>query len=100
MMIRVWIKNQQLATLKCRIPSNFLAILVVEYSSSIPYTYRMLLRDYIEKYTNQTAFAVKIEMSRDVVGRWLRKECYPTRASAEKIMKATEGKVTIKDIYA
>lgn len=59
----------------------------------------MLLRDYIEKYTNQTAFAAAIDMSRDVVGRWLRKECYPTRASAEKIMKATGGKVTIKDIY-
>ena len=59
----------------------------------------MLLRDYIEKYTTQTAFARQLEMSRDIVARWLRKECYPTRANADKIMKATGNKVTIKDIY-
>ena len=60
----------------------------------------MLLRDYIEKHTNQKAFAAKIEMSRDIVARWLRKECYPTRKTAQKIVNATGGKVTIKDIYA
>lgn len=59
----------------------------------------MLLRDYIEKYTTQLAFAKEIGMSRDIVARWLRKECYPTRASADKIMKATGDKVGIKDIY-
>jgi transcriptional regulator with XRE-family HTH domain len=60
----------------------------------------MTLREYLEANDiTQGAFAKKLRMSRDIVVRWLRGECYPRPHTARKIVRLTDNQVTLVDIY-
>jgi DNA-binding transcriptional regulator YdaS (Cro superfamily) len=60
----------------------------------------MLLGDYLVKHNiEQQTFAASIGVNASSVCRWLTGERTPRAAQAKKIVAATDGRVTLKDIF-
>jgi transcriptional regulator with XRE-family HTH domain len=60
----------------------------------------MTINEYLKSEgVTQAAFGKKVGKCRDTVARWLRRDCFPTRKTAARIVKHTKGAVTLLDIY-
>jgi hypothetical protein len=61
----------------------------------------MTIADFLKKYNKTHGWlASEVGVYRQAVGHWVAKNRYPRRETAQQIVTATKGKVTIKDIYA
>jgi len=61
----------------------------------------MTIADFLRKYNKTHAWlAEEVGVYRQAVGHWVAGTRYPRRELAHEIVKATKGKVTLKDIYA
>lgn len=52
-----------------------------------------------ENLLSKNQFAFLCGIDRTQLYRYLKKETIPTMATAQKIVKATNGEITIEDIY-
>ena len=59
----------------------------------------MKLRTYLNsKKVSKSSFAKELGVTRETVSKWTLGDYAPSRRNAQKIIKLTEGKVTLSDL--